>query len=191
TILAITILILSITTTTIPITPVSAIPDPYTTTDYEAALIKTSDFLVSCQDIDGWWHDTPTADYSYKSYRATANGILHLLASYRITGDTDHLASADLAGQALLDKFTTNGLFDCTASGEYLGGSQRMNQISTMLTAWIELYEITEDEAYLSAATAMGDWLLSSGARNLFDPPYDQALGEWYGSFWWYVNEAG
>ncbi|GAG97466.1 unnamed protein product, partial [marine sediment metagenome] len=23
------------------------------------------------------------------------------------------------------------------------------------------------------------------------DPPYDQALGEWYGSFWWYVNEAG
>ena len=160
-------------------------------TVYENALVKTSDFLVSYQDIDGWWHDKPTAVYGYKSWRATSNGILHLLASYRITGDPVHLASADSAGQALLGKFITSGSFDVTASGEYPGGSQRMNQISTILTAWIELYEITGNEAYRSAAISMGHWLLSSGARNLYVPHEDQAPGDWYGSFWWYVNEAG
>jgi len=133
--------------------------------DYCTALINAADYLVSVQDSNGFWGNKPGGTWGADAENATGNAITALVKSYELTGDTSYLGSAKKAGDYLIDVFIdADGNFD-VHQAEIIGGNAYMNHLSPFLTAWIKLYQATNDYKYLDAAIAFGDYLLTNGAR--------------------------
>jgi hypothetical protein len=136
-----------------------------TPTDYETALKKAADYLVSIQDTNGFWSKTPFGIWEADAENATGNAITALVKAYGLTGVTSYLDSAKKGGDFLISEFiASDGTFDVHRA-EIIGGNAYMNHLSPFLTAWIKLYQATGEHKYLNAATAFGNYLLTNGAR--------------------------
>ena len=145
--------------------------------EYQSGLEKSADYLVSRQDATGFWGQTPGGPWGKHAGSATGNAVTALLEAYQLTADPTYLVAAKKGGDYLIDVFIADdGSFD-VHQAEIIGGNAYMNHLSPMLTAWIKLYEVTGQQGYRDAAVAMGDYLLTCGARCLESGPYYGLFG--------------
>jgi len=142
--------------------------------EYQTALEKSADYLVSIQDSGGFWAQKPGGSWDADAENSTGNAITALLEAYTILGKEAYKTAAIDGGDYLISVFIAgDGSFD-VHQAEIIGGNAYMNHLSPFLTAWTELYQATGETKYLNAATAFGDYLLTDGARCIdnTDPLY-------------------
>ncbi|KPJ58401.1 MAG: hypothetical protein AMJ46_14260 [Latescibacteria bacterium DG_63] len=143
--------------------------------EYQAALEKSADYLVSIQDAAGFWSKKPGGSWDAGAENATGNAITTLLEAYSTLGTETYKTAGIAGGDFLISEFIQpDGSFDINKPAHHTVGDAYLNHMSPFLTAWLRLYQVTSVQKYLDAGTAFGDYLLTNGARctDTGDPYY-------------------
>jgi len=157
---ALTLLVVALSLVASPVTA-----DPGLS-EYQTALEKSADYLLSIQDTSGFWAKKPVGSWNADAENPTGNAITALLEAYSILGKEAYKTAAITAGDFLISEFIQpDGSFDINKPAHHTVGDAYLNHMSPFLTAWIRLYQVTGQAEYEDASIAFGDYLLSNGAR--------------------------
>ena len=153
------------------------------------AKIWIMDSGIQNEDIDplidgsyNAWYDSNTGEYPYLYSEICGYLITLMCYFYNLSENTKYLNSGEKAGNWLLNTtYENNGAFRCLfthvspSKYDYKHDQMYSFDNGVIVNGLMNLYRLTNNKKYLSAAVTTADWLVMSaqGPAGLFKPVYD------------------